>query len=220
MARRPTRGPRAGGRRPRLHVSRAVGRPDAARPSQPVATPPAAAHPPTPPPRPATPEATDLPDRGNHAVQVLRTYPAKRPPYPFAPDGERSIARAYIKALRRARRLIYVEDQYLWSAQAARVGGRARARARTARRRRRTALSRSGRPVVGRGEPHRSGEVHRDPAPRRRRSRRGVRPRERRGAPRSTSTRRSASSTTSSWSSAPTTSTGARGPTTRRSRAR
>ena len=50
-----------------------------------------------------------------HAVQVLRTYPAKRPAYPFAPEGERSIARAYLKALRRARRLVYLEDQYFWS---------------------------------------------------------------------------------------------------------
>ena len=63
------------------------------------------------PPLPAAPGPA-----GEHAVQVLRTYPAKRPPYPFAPDGERSIARAYIKAFARARRLIYVEDQYLWSA--------------------------------------------------------------------------------------------------------
>ena len=30
-------------------------------------------------------------------------------------DGERSVARGYIKALRQARRLIYIEDQYLWS---------------------------------------------------------------------------------------------------------
>lgn len=52
---------------------------------------------------------------GRHAVQVLRTYPAKRPPYPFAPEGERSIARMYAKVLRRARSLIYVEDQYFWS---------------------------------------------------------------------------------------------------------
>jgi len=52
---------------------------------------------------------------GPHAVQVLRTYPARRKRYPFAPDGERSIARAYIKAFGRARRLIYLEDQYLWS---------------------------------------------------------------------------------------------------------
>ena len=52
-------------------------------------------------------------------MQVLRTYPAKRPPHEFAPGGERSIARAYIKAFGRARRLIYVEDQYLWSGVAA-----------------------------------------------------------------------------------------------------
>jgi phosphatidylserine/phosphatidylglycerophosphate/cardiolipin synthase-like enzyme len=55
------------------------------------------------------------PADGPLAVQVLRTYPAKRDPYPFAPDGERSIARAYLKAFSRARRLIYLEDQYLWS---------------------------------------------------------------------------------------------------------
>jgi phosphatidylserine/phosphatidylglycerophosphate/cardiolipin synthase-like enzyme len=47
---------------------------------------------------------------------VLRTYGRKRPTYPFAPDGERSVARAYAKAFGRARSLIYVEDQYLWSA--------------------------------------------------------------------------------------------------------
>jgi phosphatidylserine/phosphatidylglycerophosphate/cardiolipin synthase-like enzyme len=34
------------------------------------------------------------PPRGPHRVQVLRTYPSKRPAFPFAPDGERSIARA------------------------------------------------------------------------------------------------------------------------------
>jgi phosphatidylserine/phosphatidylglycerophosphate/cardiolipin synthase-like enzyme len=51
---------------------------------------------------------------GPHAVQIIRTYPAKRLRYPFAPDGERSIGHAYRKALRRARRLVYVEEQYLW----------------------------------------------------------------------------------------------------------
>jgi len=56
---------------------------------------------------------------GTHSVQVLRTYPAKHPPFPFAPDGERSIARAYLKAFRRARSLVYIEDQYLWSRHAA-----------------------------------------------------------------------------------------------------
>ena len=55
------------------------------------------------------------PAAGPHQVQILRTYPAKRPAYPFAPDGERSIARAYAHAFSRARRLIYIEDQYFWS---------------------------------------------------------------------------------------------------------
>jgi phosphatidylserine/phosphatidylglycerophosphate/cardiolipin synthase-like enzyme len=67
------------------------------------------------------PEPDDPPPLGHHAVQVLRTYPAKRPPYPFAPAGERSIARAYVKAFGRARSLIYVEDQYLWLVEAANV---------------------------------------------------------------------------------------------------
>jgi len=64
----------------------------------------------------------DLPDplpdpatTGKHAVQVLRTYPARLRRYPFAPLGERSIAHAYRKVFARARRLIYVEDQYLWA---------------------------------------------------------------------------------------------------------
>jgi phosphatidylserine/phosphatidylglycerophosphate/cardiolipin synthase-like enzyme len=55
------------------------------------------------------------PEAGPHAVQVLRTYGRKRPGYPFAPNGERSIARAHLKAFSRARSLIYLEDQYLWS---------------------------------------------------------------------------------------------------------
>ena len=41
-------------------------------------------------------------------------YPARHRAIPFAPDGERSIARAYLKALGRARSLVYIEDQYLW----------------------------------------------------------------------------------------------------------
>jgi phosphatidylserine/phosphatidylglycerophosphate/cardiolipin synthase-like enzyme len=58
---------------------------------------------------------------GPQAVQILRTYPAKHPPLPFAPRGERSVARGYSKAFRRARRLIYVEDQFLWSTEVARI---------------------------------------------------------------------------------------------------
>jgi phosphatidylserine/phosphatidylglycerophosphate/cardiolipin synthase-like enzyme len=65
--------------------------------------------------RPLPPMPPDPGAAGSLAVQVVRTYPAKRPPFPFAPQGERSVARAYVKALRRARSLIYLEDQYLWS---------------------------------------------------------------------------------------------------------
>jgi phosphatidylserine/phosphatidylglycerophosphate/cardiolipin synthase-like enzyme len=72
-------------------------------------------------PDPLPPMLGDPGPAGPHAVQVLRTYPAKRPELPFAPKGERSIARAYAKAFWRARRLIYLEDQYLWSVQVARL---------------------------------------------------------------------------------------------------
>jgi phosphatidylserine/phosphatidylglycerophosphate/cardiolipin synthase-like enzyme len=56
---------------------------------------------------------------GSQAVQVLRTYPRRHRPYPFARQGEFSTARALIKAIGRAERLIYIEDQYLWSRETA-----------------------------------------------------------------------------------------------------
>jgi phosphatidylserine/phosphatidylglycerophosphate/cardiolipin synthase-like enzyme len=52
---------------------------------------------------------------GHHPVQLLRTYPNRAPGYRFAPQGERSVARGYSKVIGRARKLIYLEDQYLWS---------------------------------------------------------------------------------------------------------
>ncbi len=64
---------------------------------------------------------TDPVPAGTATVQVLRTYPSIRPGYPFAPDGERSVARGYSKALRRARRLVYLQDQYMWSPHIARL---------------------------------------------------------------------------------------------------
>ena len=57
----------------------------------------------------------DPPPCGPQAVQVLRTYPDAHFEFAFAPHGERSVARGYTKAVRRAKRLIYLEDQYLWS---------------------------------------------------------------------------------------------------------
>jgi phosphatidylserine/phosphatidylglycerophosphate/cardiolipin synthase-like enzyme len=52
---------------------------------------------------------------GPHTVQLLRTYGAKRPKFPFAPNGERTVAAAYARAFGNARSFVYVEDQYLWS---------------------------------------------------------------------------------------------------------
>jgi phosphatidylserine/phosphatidylglycerophosphate/cardiolipin synthase-like enzyme len=70
---------------------------------------------------PLPPQLPAPPERGPHYVQNLRTYPAIRPPYRFAPEGERSVARGYSKAIRRARRLVYLEDQYMWSVDVARL---------------------------------------------------------------------------------------------------
>lgn len=66
-------------------------------------------------PRYAAPIELPVPTQGaggRQAVQVLRTYGRKRPAYPFAPGGERSVARAYLKAFAQARSLICIEDQY------------------------------------------------------------------------------------------------------------
>jgi phosphatidylserine/phosphatidylglycerophosphate/cardiolipin synthase-like enzyme len=70
-------------------------------------------------PEPAPDDPTHRP--GRHAVQVLRTYPARLRRYPFAPLGERSIAHAYRRAFARARHLVSLEDQYLWSRPVARL---------------------------------------------------------------------------------------------------
>jgi phosphatidylserine/phosphatidylglycerophosphate/cardiolipin synthase-like enzyme len=61
------------------------------------------------------------PECGPHHVQTLRTYPKVLPSFDFAKQGERSVARGYSKAIRRARRLIYLEDQYLWSREVAQL---------------------------------------------------------------------------------------------------
>jgi phosphatidylserine/phosphatidylglycerophosphate/cardiolipin synthase-like enzyme len=75
---------------------------------------------------PLPPQPPDPPPCGPHTVQVLRTYPSLRAAYPnFAPNGEFSIAHGYAKAIRRARRLIYLEDQYMWSTEVAQLFARA-----------------------------------------------------------------------------------------------
>lgn len=72
-------------------------------------------------PSPLPAELPPPPECGPHLVQTLRTYPKLKPSYDFAPEGERSIARGYTKAVKRARRLIYLEDQYLWSSEVAQL---------------------------------------------------------------------------------------------------
>jgi phosphatidylserine/phosphatidylglycerophosphate/cardiolipin synthase-like enzyme len=53
---------------------------------------------------------------GHETVQILRTFPVIYPKsYDFAPDGERSVMLGNTKAIAQAERLVYVEDQYLWS---------------------------------------------------------------------------------------------------------
>ncbi|NYD56651.1 phosphatidylserine/phosphatidylglycerophosphate/cardiolipin synthase-like enzyme [Nocardioides marinisabuli] len=68
--------------------------------------------------RPLPPQAPPPPEvpGADHAVQLLRTYPVLGAgwAFDFAPRGERSVARGYTKAVRHARELVYVEDQFLW----------------------------------------------------------------------------------------------------------
>ncbi len=64
---------------------------------------------------PLPPVLPDPPTAGRQTVQPLRTYAAIRPPLDYAPNGERSIARGYSKAILNGTRLIYLEDQYMWS---------------------------------------------------------------------------------------------------------
>jgi phosphatidylserine/phosphatidylglycerophosphate/cardiolipin synthase-like enzyme len=68
---------------------------------------------------PLPPQHPDPQPAGPHPIQLLRTYPRRLGGYPFAPQGERSVARGYTKAVTQARHLIYIEDQYLWSPQVA-----------------------------------------------------------------------------------------------------
>ena len=65
-------------------------------------------------------------EAATEAVQILRTYPAILPKgYDFAPAGERSVAHANTTAVAHARRLVYLEDQYLWSEEVGRHFGKA-----------------------------------------------------------------------------------------------
>ena len=50
---------------------------------------------------------------GNQTVQLIRTVP--QGVYDVVPEGDYRILEAYVRALRSAQRLIYIENQFLWS---------------------------------------------------------------------------------------------------------
>jgi phosphatidylserine/phosphatidylglycerophosphate/cardiolipin synthase-like enzyme len=50
---------------------------------------------------------------GDVEAQLVRTVPEKV--YDFLPQGEFSIVEAYLRAVRSAKRLVYLENQFLWS---------------------------------------------------------------------------------------------------------
>jgi phosphatidylserine/phosphatidylglycerophosphate/cardiolipin synthase-like enzyme len=61
----------------------------------------------------ALPLPEDAPRAGDVTAQLVRTIPERA--YPVLPHGEFSTLEAYVRALRSARRLIYLENQFLWS---------------------------------------------------------------------------------------------------------
>jgi phosphatidylserine/phosphatidylglycerophosphate/cardiolipin synthase-like enzyme len=63
------------------------------------------------------PPSRPQPPHGGTQVQVLRTVPDGT--YGFVPDGDFTILDAYVRALRSAQRLIYLENQFLWSTEIA-----------------------------------------------------------------------------------------------------
>src|SRR5581483_5946475 len=52
---------------------------------------------------------------GDSEVQLVRTIPERI--YGFAPKGDFRILESYLRALRAARRFVYLESQFLWSSQ-------------------------------------------------------------------------------------------------------
>ncbi|GAA3192239.1 hypothetical protein [Actinocorallia longicatena] len=59
-------------------------------------------------------------------MQLLRTYPARRHGHSFAPAGERSIARGYLKVLGRARSAAALDAWHATGERGARPPGRLR----------------------------------------------------------------------------------------------
>ena len=59
---------------------------------------------------------TPVPPVGPHSVQMLRTYSlGTKRGYSWSDQGEFTVWAAYLKAIKQARRYIYIEDQYFYS---------------------------------------------------------------------------------------------------------
>jgi phosphatidylserine/phosphatidylglycerophosphate/cardiolipin synthase-like enzyme len=58
-------------------------------------------------------QPTGVVSAGDVELQIVRTVPEKL--YEFAPRGDFRIIEAYLRALRSARHLVYLENQFLWS---------------------------------------------------------------------------------------------------------
>src|SRR5436190_2899579 len=67
----------------------------------------------------ALPSPAQPPPAGELEVQIVRTVPEKI--YPSLPRGDFRILEAYLRALRSAERLVYLESQFLWSTELVRV---------------------------------------------------------------------------------------------------
>jgi phosphatidylserine/phosphatidylglycerophosphate/cardiolipin synthase-like enzyme len=63
--------------------------------------------------------APPAPAAGDLELQIVRTVPEKI--YAALPRGEFTICEAYLGALRSAKRLIYIENQFLWSSEVVRI---------------------------------------------------------------------------------------------------
>ena len=62
---------------------------------------------------PLEPQEPGVGDAGDVELQVVRTVPEKL--YDFAPSGDFRIIETYLRALRSAQHLVYLENQFLWA---------------------------------------------------------------------------------------------------------